>query len=123
MPVKCICDAGLFLDVDTVTGAGKVMQTRYHDIADIMESKPGLSPACVGNESDWRQCIFRARLRRLASLNLGLQLIGLLSQASSASHTPPVLNACAQWSLSAAAMLEGPGVNLKIRRLFRWRAL
>jgi hypothetical protein len=58
VPVKCICDAGLFLDVDTVTGAGKVMQTRYHDIADIMESKPGLSPACVGNESDWRQCMF-----------------------------------------------------------------
>lgn len=58
IPVKCICDAGLFLDVETVTGAGNVMQTRYHDIADVMESKPGLSPVCVAAESDWRQCIF-----------------------------------------------------------------
>lgn len=58
IPVKCICDAGLFLDVDTVTGAGNVMRTRYHDIAEVMESKPGLSAACVGNESDWKQCIF-----------------------------------------------------------------
>ena len=45
--VKCICDAGIFLDVETVTGAGNVMQQRYHDIADVMESKPGLSKACV----------------------------------------------------------------------------
>jgi hypothetical protein len=58
IPVKCICDAGLFLDVETVTGAGNVMQTRYHDIADNMESKPGLSPVCVAAEADWRQCIF-----------------------------------------------------------------
>jgi hypothetical protein len=34
------------------------MQTRYHDIADVMESKAGLSPACVAAETDWRQCIF-----------------------------------------------------------------
>ena len=26
--VKCICDAGMFLDVPTVTGAGNVMQVR-----------------------------------------------------------------------------------------------
>ena len=28
-PVKCMCDAGMFLDVETVTGAGNVMATRY----------------------------------------------------------------------------------------------
>ena len=58
IPVKCICDAGMFLDIETVTGAGNVMQTRYHDIADNMESRPGLSPACVAGEADWRQCMF-----------------------------------------------------------------
>jgi len=58
IPVRCICDAGMFLDVETVTGAGNVMQRRYHDIADIMQSKPGLSPICVQKETDWRQCIF-----------------------------------------------------------------
>ena len=26
--VKCICDAGFFLDVNTVTGAGNVMEHR-----------------------------------------------------------------------------------------------
>ena len=26
IPTKCICDAGMFLDVETVTGAGNVMQ-------------------------------------------------------------------------------------------------
>ena len=45
----------MFLDVDTVTGAGNVMEARYHDIATNMASKPGLSPACVAGESDWRQ--------------------------------------------------------------------
>ena len=29
--VKCICDAGMFLDVPTVTGAGNVMQVRAFD--------------------------------------------------------------------------------------------
>ena len=58
IPVKCICDAGLFLDVDTVTGAGNVMQTRYHDIANVMESKPGLSPSCLKGEQTWQQCMF-----------------------------------------------------------------
>jgi O-palmitoleoyl-L-serine hydrolase len=58
IPVKCICDAGMFLDIETVTGAGNVMQKRYHDIADVMESKPGLPAACVAGEEDWRQCIF-----------------------------------------------------------------
>jgi hypothetical protein len=28
VPVKCMCDAGMFLDIETVTGAGNVMQTR-----------------------------------------------------------------------------------------------
>ena len=56
--VRCMCDAGMFLDADTVTGAGNVMEKRYHDIADNMESKPGLSPACTSSESDWRQCMF-----------------------------------------------------------------
>ena len=27
--VKCICDAGVFLDVETVTGAGNVMEARW----------------------------------------------------------------------------------------------
>ena len=58
IPVKCICDAGLFLDVDTVTGAGNVMQKRYHDIANVMESKPGLSPSCLNGETMWQQCMF-----------------------------------------------------------------
>ena len=58
IPVKCICDAGVFTDVDTVTGAGNVMQVRYHDIAETMQSKPGLSPACVAGQTDWRQCLF-----------------------------------------------------------------
>ena len=34
------------------------MQTRYHDIATVMESKPGLPKACVAAETDWKQCIF-----------------------------------------------------------------
>jgi len=35
------------------------MQTRYHDIAEVMESKPGLPAACVASEKDdWKQCIF-----------------------------------------------------------------
>lgn len=34
------------------------MQRRYHDIAETMQSKPGLSVACVAAEADWRQCIF-----------------------------------------------------------------
>ena len=58
VPVKCICDAGMFLDIETVTGAGNVMQARYHDIAENMQSRPGLSPACVAGEADWRQCMF-----------------------------------------------------------------
>jgi len=29
IPVKCVCDAGAFLDIDTVTGAGNVMRERY----------------------------------------------------------------------------------------------
>ena len=35
-----------------------MMQARYHDIAENMESKPGLPAACVAAETDWRQCIF-----------------------------------------------------------------
>lgn len=62
IPVKCICDAGIFLDIDTVTGAGNVMQTRFHDIANVMESQPGLPRACVegeiGAERVWQQCVF-----------------------------------------------------------------
>jgi len=58
IPVKCICDAGMFLDVETVTNSGNIMEDRYHDIADVMESKPGLSPICTAAESDWRQCLF-----------------------------------------------------------------
>ena len=58
IPVKCVCDAGMFLDVDTVTGAGNVMEKRYFDIADNMESKPGLSKTCIDSETDWRKCMF-----------------------------------------------------------------
>ena len=59
IPTKCICDAGMFLDVETVTGGGNVMQARYHDIAENMESKPGLPAACVAAEKEnWKQCIF-----------------------------------------------------------------
>ena len=36
---KCVCDAGMFLDVDTITGAGNVMEERYFDIADEMSCK------------------------------------------------------------------------------------
>lgn len=58
IPVKCICDAGVFLDVDTVTGAGNVMRARYFDIADNMATKDGLPAACVAEETDWRLCQF-----------------------------------------------------------------
>ena len=34
------------------------LQTRYHDIAEVMESKPGLAPDCTAAEADWRQCMF-----------------------------------------------------------------
>eukprot|EP01043_Picozoa_sp_COSAG02_P001150 COSAG02_NODE_23_length_52893_cov_58.101868_30_plen_291_part_00 len=56
--VRCICDAGLFIDVPTVTGAGNVMRERFYDLADKMQTKPSLNPACVKGESDWRECMF-----------------------------------------------------------------
>jgi hypothetical protein len=77
--VKCICDAGVFMDVPTVTGkfgtcsinftpglklpssntgAGNVMKTRFYDVADRMQTKPSLSAACVAKEADWRECMF-----------------------------------------------------------------
>jgi hypothetical protein len=48
----------MFLDVETVTGAGNVMRDRYFDIANNMETKPGLSTACVAAESNWQLCQF-----------------------------------------------------------------
>ena len=56
--VKCICDAGIFMDVPTVTGAGNVMKTRFYDIADKMATKTSLNPKCVQEEDDWRECMF-----------------------------------------------------------------
>ena len=56
--VRCICDAGLFIDVPTVTGAGDVMRERFYDLADKMQTKPSLNPACVNGEPDWRECMF-----------------------------------------------------------------
>lgn len=58
IPVKCVCDAGAFLDIDTVTGAGNVMRKRYFDMAAFMESKPGLPTRCTAAEADWRECAF-----------------------------------------------------------------
>lgn len=56
--VRCICDAGLFIDVPTVTGAGDVMRERFFDLADKMQTKPSLNAACVKVESNWRECMF-----------------------------------------------------------------
>lgn len=56
--VRCICDAGLFIDVPTVTGAGNVMRERFYDLADKMKTKPSLNPACIRAEPDWRECMF-----------------------------------------------------------------
>lgn len=56
--VRCICDAGMFIDVPTVTGAGNVMETRFFDIAERMGTKSGLDKICVEKESDWRHCLF-----------------------------------------------------------------
>ena len=51
--VRCICDAGMFIDVPTVTGAGNVMRTRFFDLADKMGTKESLNPKCVAAEPDW----------------------------------------------------------------------
>jgi len=56
--MKCICDAGVFMDVPTVTGAGNVMEARFYDVADRMGTKASLSTACVAKEQDWRECMF-----------------------------------------------------------------
>lgn len=56
--VRCMCDAGVFLDVPTVTGAGNIMRKRFFDLADRMDTKPSLNPACVAAEPDWRECMF-----------------------------------------------------------------
>ena len=56
--VRCICDAGAFIDVPTITGAGDVMKTRFYDLADRMQTRASLSPACVQAEPDWRECMF-----------------------------------------------------------------
>ena len=61
--VRCICDAGVFMDVPTVTGAGNVMRTRFYDVADRMETKASLNPACVAKETDWRECMFSETVR------------------------------------------------------------
>ena len=58
--VRCICDAGVFLDVPTVTGAGDVMRQRFYDLADRMQTKPSLSADCVAKEDNWRECMFSA---------------------------------------------------------------
>jgi hypothetical protein len=55
VPVKCICDAGVFLDVSTVTGQGNVMERRFFDVADRMQSKPGLPTACVAEAESNRK--------------------------------------------------------------------
>ena len=56
--VRCICDAGVFMDVPTVTGAGNVMKTRFYDVADKMATKASLNPTCIAKEADWRECMF-----------------------------------------------------------------
>ena len=55
---RCICDAGVFMDIPTVTGAGNVMRKRFYDLADRMQTKASLNPDCVAGESDWRECMF-----------------------------------------------------------------
>lgn len=56
--VKCICDAGVFMDIPTVTGAGDVMKMRFYDVADKMQTKASLNDACVEQEQNWQQCMF-----------------------------------------------------------------
>jgi hypothetical protein len=54
--VKCVCDAGVFLDVETISGLGNVMEARYFDVADSMNAKDGLDPQCVAAEVR-RRCV------------------------------------------------------------------
>jgi hypothetical protein len=61
VPVKCVCDAGVFLDVPTVTGQGNVMRKRFFDVADRMHSKPGLPAACVAAAEKKQQEMRAAR--------------------------------------------------------------
>eukprot|EP00966_Prymnesium_polylepis_P005127 118363-Prymnesium_polylepis.1 len=58
--VRCVCDAGLFLDAPSAVGAGNLMARRFYDVAEKMEARAGLSEACVAAEADWRSCFFAA---------------------------------------------------------------
>ena len=105
LDVRCICDAGLFIDVPTVTGAGDVMRTRFYDVADKMGARDALSPACVDAEADWRECMFsETSLKYIATPTFAMNSMynfgmwEMLPPPTNQSFPPDVTAAAADWA-------------------------
>jgi len=104
LDVKCICDAGLFIDVPTVTGAGDVMRARFYDVADKMGARDALGPACVDAEADWRECMFsETSLKYTSTPTFAMNSMynfgewEMLPPPSNLSFPPATVTAAADW--------------------------
>lgn len=54
---KCICDAGVFVDVPSLTGV-RTVRNNYFNMVEQMNAIGGLPKACVAAEPDPRICVF-----------------------------------------------------------------
>uniref|UniRef100_A0A803M2Q1 Pectin acetylesterase n=1 Tax=Chenopodium quinoa TaxID=63459 RepID=A0A803M2Q1_CHEQI len=55
--VKCISDAGLFLDIKDV-GYNETIRSLYHDVVSLQGVEQNLNQECTSSQSDPKQCFF-----------------------------------------------------------------
>lgn len=58
VPVRCVCDAGVFPNYENVVAKSNFMNTRFYDVVDNMHALSGLNPRCTSTEKDPRDCFF-----------------------------------------------------------------